>query len=314
MPMTPKDDGFHPAVKDPEHWAETAWFAANVPEDDLVVWFYPLFRPELGVMSCGIYVFGPGTAEPWEMLYYKQAWQLPIPQDVAGPCDFRLPNGLSFEVLEPLTSYRLRFDDGGEFSADITFTAVHPPHELGVRDGVGHIDQFGRTRGVITLQGRSIPIDGVEMRDRTWGPRRENKQLTRLGYSYGADRQGSGFHCSVRFDSDDRPRFMTGFSLADGVTRDFTLAERTVDRDDRGRPVSISLIVEDPTGRREITGTVRGQMTLYTSPYVVFVSSVAWTLPDGTTMYGEDQDTWSPGRLRTYRRTEGYARLMPGGS
>jgi hypothetical protein len=308
MTITPKDDGFHPATKDPEHWAETAWFAANVPEQDLVLWFYPLFRREIGVMSCGIYVFGPGTAEPWEMLYYRQAWQQPIPSTAKGPCDFQLPNSLSFEVLEPLRAYRLTYDDGAELSADLSFTALHEPHELGVEGGVGHIDQFGRLRGHIRLHGREITVDGVEMRDRTWGPRRENRQQTRLSYSYGADPGGRGFHCSVRFDRQDNPHFMTGFFLADGGTSDLRNAERAVERDDRGRPVSIRLRVQDDHDSREIIGKVRGQMTLYTSPYVVFVSSVAWTLWDGTVLYGEDQDTWSPGRLRTFRRAEGYAR------
>ncbi|WP_067650842.1 hypothetical protein [Nocardia harenae] len=304
--MTPSDDGFHPVVREPEHWAETAWFAADVPDEDLVIWFYPLFRPELGVMSCGIYVFGPGTAEPWEMQYYRQVWQQAIPPEAKGPCELRLPNSLSYEVLEPLRRYRLRYDDAGEFSADLTFTALHDPHELGVGGGIGHIDQFGRLRGTVELRGRTIAVDSIEMRDRTWGPRRELKQKTRLGYSYGADRDGRGFHCSVRFDAEDTSRFMTGFFLADGATTELLDAERTVERDAAGRPVAVTLRVRDAAGEHEITGVVRGQMTLYTSPYVVFVSSVRWTLPDGGTAYGEDQDTWSPGRLRAYRRAEGF--------
>lgn len=310
MTLTPKDDLFHPIVKDPTDWAETAWFAANVPELDLVIWFYPLFRRELGVMSCGVYVFGPGHAEPWEMLYYKQAWQMKIPTDIAGPCDFRLSNSLTFEVVEPLRSYRMRYDDGEEFSADLTFTAMHEAHPLGVSGGVGHLDQFGRVRGDVMLHGRTIAVDGVEMRDRTWGPRRESKQMTRLGYSYGGNTDGRTFHASVRFNSADESNLMTGLLLQDGEQTPVSDIERMVERDDRGRPISVRLRLETEHGTQEVAGQVRAQMTLYTSPYVVFVSLVAWTMADGTVLYGEDQDTWSPGRLRKYRENNGYHRML----
>jgi hypothetical protein len=38
---------------------------------------------------------------------------------------------------------------------------------------------------------------------------------------------------------------------------------------------------------------------MHTSPYFVWVSQMRWTLPDGSVAWGEDQDTWSPGELRS---------------
>jgi len=310
MTFKPEDDLFHAVVKDPPDWAETAWFAANVPERDLVIWFYPLFRRDLGVMSCGIYVFGPGYSEPWEMLYYKQAWHMPIPADAVGACEFQLPNSLAYTIIEPLRKYHISYHDGDEFTADLTFSAFHEPHPVGVSNGVGHIDQFGRVQGEVVLHGERIVIDGVEMRDRTWGPRREDKQMTRLGYSYGADVTGRGFHSSVRADSSDVSTMLTGFLLHDGQETPLTSVQRNVQRDDRGRPARVDLVLTTSQETLRIAGEVRGQMTVYTSPYVVPVSFVAWTLPDGTVVYGEDQDTWSPGRFRKFRKDQGYLREL----
>ena len=45
---------------------------------------------------------------------------------------FALPNGLAYECLEPLTAYRVTYADGDAMRLDMTFRAIHPPHEVGV--------------------------------------------------------------------------------------------------------------------------------------------------------------------------------------
>ena len=58
----PRDDELHaPRALDPT-WAETCWFAAQIPERKIGIWTYPLFRTNLGIMSCGVYVWGRATA------------------------------------------------------------------------------------------------------------------------------------------------------------------------------------------------------------------------------------------------------------
>ena len=97
--ITAADDGFHPGTTDDRSWTETCWFAAAVPERGLAVWTYPLFRPELGIMSCGIYVWAPGAEELWQLPYYRTWWHLPIPPD-ADLAHLELPNGLRYERLD----------------------------------------------------------------------------------------------------------------------------------------------------------------------------------------------------------------------
>ena len=46
--LTTHDDTLHPRTDDP-WWTETVWFAWMVPERNLLGYFYPVFRPNLGV-------------------------------------------------------------------------------------------------------------------------------------------------------------------------------------------------------------------------------------------------------------------------
>ena len=48
------------------------------------------------------------------------------------------------------------------------------------------------------------------------------------------------------------------------------------------------------------TGTVVSLLSHIATPFFVWVSLVRWTLPDGSEAFGEDQDTWSPGKLRSF--------------
>jgi hypothetical protein len=142
------------------------------------------------------------------------------------------------------------------------------------------------------------------MRDRTWSPRRESRDGTRLGYSYGARADGWGFHASTRLDrATGEPAILTGFLLRDGATQPVAIAERSVARDPRGRPVRIELrLVDDAGTELRVAGEVVSRLALPTPHYFVWASIVRWTLPDGTTAWGEDQDTWSPGLLATFLR------------
>jgi hypothetical protein len=304
--LGPADDGFHPGRSEDRSWTETAWFAGAVPERGLVVWTYPLFRHELGVMSCGIYVWEPGAEELWELPYCRTWWHLPIPEGIEAT-RFALPNGLAYECLEPLAAYRVTYADGDAMRLDMTFRALHPPHEVGVvPGGHGHLDQLGRVTGELWLAGERLAIDCLEMRDRTWSPRRESRQDTFLTYSYGAAADGAAFHVAARRVRErGRQELLTGFTLRDGVARPVAEATCEVARDDRGRPAAVRLRGSEEGGRPlAADGEVVSRIALPGTPWFVWACMVRWTLPDGSVAYGEHQDTWSPGMLRALRRGE----------
>lgn len=301
--LTAADDGFHPVAREDDSWTETCWFAAGVSERGLGVWTYPLFRPRLGIMSCGIYVWEQGVEELWQLPYYRTYWHLPFPQG-QQLTELSLSNGLSYRCLEPLTCYHVAYEDGDSLSLDLTFDALHPPHEHGVRDGLGHFDQLGRLTGEIVLYGERIPVDCIEMRDRTWGPRRESRQKTMLAYDYGARSETSGFHCSTLFDAERQQyRLLTGFVLREHGLRHVTEAVRDVVRDPGGRPERIEVCGRDEDGAEfEVCGEIVSRWGMPSTPWFNWVSTVRWSLPDGSEGYGEDQETWSPERFRALRR------------
>lgn len=296
--LGPDDDLLHDSGGEVT-WAETAWFAAQVPGRRLGIWTYPLFRTELGVMSCAIYVWGPDARELWQQPYYRYYWHLPIP-DGLDLRDFELDAGLSYRMIEPLTSYEVRFRDGDAIDLEMRFDAIQPPQSLGVEAGRGHIDQLGRVTGRLVLHGEEIEIDCIEMRDRTWSPRRERRERTRLGYSYGAVDSGRAFLYAAAFTESGEPRMLGGFRIVgEGEQHELTSGWREVERDPEGRPVRVRIGGTDARGEDfEARGEVVSQMAMNTSPYFVWVSQVRWELADGAVAWGEDQDTWSPSRLR----------------
>lgn len=296
--LTPRDDELHPPRPGDPTWAETAWFAAQVPERRLGIWTYPLFRTNLGVMSCAVYVWGPDGHELWQHPYYRLYWHLPIPEGLKLT-DFELPNGLAYRRLEPLTSYEVRYADGDAISLEMRFDGIHPPHELGIAEDYGHLDQLGRVTGELVLHGERIEIDCIEMRDRTWSPRRERRDRTWLTYSYGAADERTAFHCATRVNRELEQELLGGYTLRDGEMHALRGGRRRAERDADGRPVRVVVEAVDETGAElEVRGEVVSQMAMHTSPYFCFISQVRWELPDGSVAWGEDQDTWSPGLFR----------------
>lgn len=305
-PLGPADDEFHPVTRDEDSWTETCWFAAAVPERGMGIWTYPLFRPRLGIMSCGVYVWEAGAEELWQLPYYRVWWHMRFPSD-QRLTSLRLDNGLSYDTLEPLRRYRVGYVDGDALTIDLEFTALHEPHALLGRRGVGHLDQLCRVTGEVVLYGERIAVDCIEMRDRTWGPRREAKQSTALAYDYGARSATSGFHCSSLLDHETGTyRLLTGYVLRPDGLHQVAEARRSAERDDMGRPVEIRVEGTDTAGDAfEATGTVVSRFGKPSTPWFNWVSMVRWRLPDGSEAFGEDQETWSPERFRSMRRAAG---------
>jgi hypothetical protein len=96
---------------------------------------------------------------------------------------------------------------------------------------------------------------------------------------------------------------MTGFVLREGGLVPLTEAVRTVERDEQGRPVRVAIAARDAAGADvHVSGEVVSRFGMPSTPWFNWVSMVRWTLPDGSTAYGEDQETWSPERFRALRR------------
>ncbi|HEY8545890.1 MAG TPA: hypothetical protein VIL36_12610, partial [Acidimicrobiales bacterium] len=113
---------------------------------------------------------------PAPALYQARHQGLPLPDlDALDLRDARLPNGNHLQVLEPLTSYRVRYHDPGRFEADLRFDGIMAPssHPIGVAPfwRGRHFDQPMHVTGTVVLHGERLEVDCLSVRDRSWGPR-----------------------------------------------------------------------------------------------------------------------------------------------
>jgi hypothetical protein len=171
-PLTPDDDAFHPAS---DNWweTETAWFSFNVPERQMGGWFYNQVLATQRICNGGAWVWDASEAGA---LYEQRLEGLAIPDlSELDLRDVRLPNGNHIQMLEPLSSYRVRYSDPGKFEADLRFDGIMAPnsHPLGTAPfwRGRHFDQPMHVTGHIVLHGEEIEVDCLSVRDRSWGPR-----------------------------------------------------------------------------------------------------------------------------------------------
>lgn len=184
--IRPEDFDFHFTEASPWQWAETLALPFSVPEANINVVVYLVTRPKLGVAMCDVTMLDR-IAPLWEeQLYVDNMQHLPCPETLTK---FALPNGLSFEVIEPLKLFRLTYDGIDDTRFDLHYRALHEPYDINdpamdptaaARQGPawdsswsGHYEQTYRISGTLTVRGRTLAVDCVETGDRSWGPRPE---------------------------------------------------------------------------------------------------------------------------------------------
>lgn len=302
------DDEFHDPTSDDPYFTETCWFTFTVPERRLSGQLYPFFRTNQGVAAGGAYFWDDQGDQLWNCLYAKNFWHLPIPAQPLS--DISLPNGISYQCLEPLSRYRVRYDDpdgGDEIHVDLTFTGVLPPHYL----GSSHLDQPGRYQGTIVLRGEEILVDSFGFRDRSWGVRTQFGQgLTGSpapngGYSYATASEADAFHTISMNYAGTGCLNIHGYLLRDGTWARLASGRRdVVERSpSTGYPTRVVIDATDELGRAlHAEGRTLNGLGLHLNPNLFTVNSLTeWTF-DGVTAFGEDHDNWSAPAIRRFAR------------
>jgi len=311
------DDGFHvPSALD-YFWTETNWFALVIPDrkitDPAVSVLSNQSRRVLGGrVHLGRHRDSGGTAATPRTSGTCRS-QSNRSLTSSFPTDFDTRHWSHSKVR-----YRLRLPDGEDVHLDVVWEGV-----VAANRGLSgnHLDQPGRIRGTLVLDGETIDIDGVGFRDRTWSPRSQFGQgvahsppWANLGTSLSSD--DGFFLLSGNVDE----QFMD-YSLLDGILfRDgesAKLAEaqrRIVERDPQhGCPIALRIDLVDEKGRSahiEGTNVNRFIVNLYPS-LLVWECQTHWTM-DGVDLVGEDEDNWGIHDFRRFVRTlraiEGAAR------
>lgn len=300
----PEDDAFHFDVLSDRWWeTETAWFSWHVPERRLGGWFYSMFRPNIGTVAGGAWVWDDSASLPWEVLYSTNYTALQLPAD-ADLRDVTLPTGVRMKVIEPCTSYELGYDDPERFQAELRFDAVMAPEPLtAVGSTFGsahHFDQLGRVHGHVVIHGERVEVDCLGMRDRTWGPRPEHRPR-QAAYVTGAASAAHAFLAVTNTKSDGDP-VAYGFLRRDGRTVSLRSGERTVTRHEDGQITRITIDAVDAEGRAlHAVGEPTSRIVINRHTFIDINSLIHWSI-DGDDGWGEDQDMWPTHTFAAARR------------
>jgi hypothetical protein len=312
MPTMHPDDDFHPPTSDDPYWTETCWFTFTVPERRLSGQLYPFFRANQRVAAGGAYFWDDHGDQPWNCLYAKNFWHLPMPDQPLY--DITLPNGIRYRCVEPLQRYEIGYDDpdGDELHVDLTFTAVAEPNYL----GQSHLDQPGRYQGTIVLRGEEIAVDSFGFRDRSWGPRSQfgsglaSSGAQHGGYSYATASQQDAFH-TITMDFGGGCNSIHGSLTRGGERSKLASATRVVTEraPHNGFPRAVRIDGVDELGRElHAEGRCLNALAFPINPNLFTVNCLTeWTF-DGVTAFGEDHDNWSAAGIRRFSREFlGYA-------
>lgn len=304
-PFSAKDDSFHFHQMSDRWWeTETAWFAFCNPERKLGGWLYSMFRPNIGTVAGGCWIWDAEAHLPWEVPYSANytAMRLPRDQDLT---DISLPTGVRMKVLEPLRRYELGFTDEDRLNLKLVFEAIMPPRPLRKGESsfknLNHFDQFGFVSGEIQLHGERIPINCLAIRDRSWGPRPEHRP-GKSAYVTGIASPNDAFLAVTKWNDEADP-IAYGFMIRDGKIGDIISGHRRVERcSDRGWVTRIIIEGKDEFGRdlhavgERISGIIINRHSFIDSNGLI-----AWTI-NGKRGHGEDQDMWPVHRWSAFRR------------
>ncbi|MBW8827252.1 MAG: hypothetical protein JF603_13025 [Acidobacteria bacterium] len=308
--LTPADDGWHRLTEDP--WlTEGSWWCFFVPERKLDCWLYHLSRANLGLAGGGVWVFDDTATSHLEIPYYAN-----MNQQLLGPDDdlnhMRWTDGVTLTTLEPLTRYRMTYEDGEAISVDVTFERLTDPWVTleGDPAKMTRWEEPCHVTGHLVLRGERIEVDSISFRDHSFTLHRpENMYGSRpmpqrtpeewgkapTAYVFGTASANDGFFTFAR----------GSYLLRDGRRADVPDATQHVERDPATGAISRLVVTgTDTEGRSfEASGTPLSwvSLPLSASHAAMWVYLMSWQL-DGIPMYGEIQDVWPYGAWSAFRR------------
>ncbi|HUZ09824.1 MAG TPA: hypothetical protein VMU76_06615 [Acidimicrobiales bacterium] len=328
-PFVPEDDTYHQVSDDPFEF-ETNWWSFNIPERKIGSWLHAGYHANRNQVTWRVFVWDPSGADLGRLAYYKNVADVAIPAG-ADLRDLTFPGGgYSVKMLTPLMDYYIAYsDEDADFSIELEFRAVHPPHRFTPGEAPAmhnpHLDQLCRITGELVLHGERIPVDCHSVRDRTWGPRgghhsqsqkpeyvRGNYRVAvpggprwreierergrgRIQYIFGHTDAETGFLSFVRPQDGDAAGWSpmnVGWLLKDGV---FERLDKTKSRSrnfrdpDTGWSAHMQVDMTDVTGR---TMEAEGFAVSHMCEHGSGSNALMRWEYEGRIGWGEDQDGW----------------------
>lgn len=321
------DADFHTPTSDDPTWAETNYFGFYVPEANLNVGVYALFRANVGVVISTVALNSRFVTAPWQADYWDPQHHLRIPQP-ANLQDYSLANGLSVRCLDPNRVWEVSFDNGEDISLSFRFTALTVPFDIHDPDQdpivaatlaasqedstfawgeayAGHFDLSGTVKGQVTLRGKTYDVDCVSTMDHSWGLRAEHQDHP-MSWLHAHFSEDYAIHGIFDFDPSGGPDAPTELTLTHGYVVDggelYGIAEA------KGRTIregyyakSVELELTDSRGRKHrLTGLGRTSFPWQAGPGTVGFNVLAeWrhSADPEARGWGEIQDFLGPQNL-----------------
>ncbi len=262
--LDPINDGRHTLSSNP-YSRESVPYVFVLGEEQIVGCPYTWVDRE-GVAGGILFLFGPGVGKE------------PIVEHFA---DIKLPPGSDFDdwrIGNIHFSQDMKMENatievrGKRVDLDCTFEAVHPAYGYG-----GHargcppwladnrLEQTGKMKGVLTLDGRRIPFDTIGYRDHSWGTRDwQSAQHWKWLHAQAGPDLAVHF---MEIQALGRVE-LRGYVLRDGLMAEVAAVEVDFVTDDQYLHHSIDAVVRDTAGRStHVAGKFFGHYLLVPGPH-----------------------------------------------
>lgn len=321
--ITPSDIEFHTPANADYLWAETNYFAFSVPEENLLVSVYVVYRKGLGVMSADVTVFGAVVDNRAECLYVDNHQHLPAPERLT---DLSTPNGLKIRTTSP-RDYRIDYVGFDDTEIHVDFKGLMEPFDIhdpahspkatphdakakvegsGFGSGYGgHFDLTCHVTGTLKVRGKEYQVDCIETMDHSWGPRPET-HMPSIGWMHAHFSKDLALHwillCDYQKPVGQQQTLAHGYVMENGQVYGLTdLKISTI----RNGVVTVAHTVEATDVRGKVWrlhGTVQvGSPWVCYISTMVYVCNMRWTLPDGSIGYGVSQENHAIQLLNSQR-------------
>jgi hypothetical protein len=304
-----QDELLHPKMNGPlvdDAVTETQYFGFSVPDERIHGFTYLWHHPNLKTISGGVSGWqGFKSHHLAAEMYDQRMFMSDARVSGNGNVDhFKMDNGYQVDIIEPFKKMRIQYEDAGRKNAlDVTYTAVHAPAMLLSRK---HFEQTVKTKGSVTLRGKTYAIDGYNIRDRSWGEvRREDAvKFPPLVWLTGAFNDQFSFNCVLTDDPERMPDWAGlydikkeetlrgGWIYLDGQYSRIVKSSQLTKRDPVTlQPLSHDLEVVDDKGQRfALKGTVVSSCPSgYWPNCCIFIALVRWECK-GLVGWGDSQE------------------------
>ncbi len=262
--LDPINDGRHPLANNPFS-RESVPYVFVLGEEQIVGCPYTWVDRE-GVAGGIFFLFGPGVGDEPIVEHFANIPVLPA----QNFDDWRVGD-IHFSQDMKLQNARISVR-GKRASLECTFEAVHPAYFYGVHPNGcpsyladNRLEQTGRMKGVLTLDGRKIPFDTMGCRDHSWGTRdwQSAQHWKWVHAQAGPDLVIHFMEMQALGGVEIR-----GYVLRDGVFAEVSSVETEFEHDDQYLHTALRSVIHDTAGRAtRLDGTFFAHYLLVPGPH-----------------------------------------------